>query len=252
MAKTLSISYVTLAKTLAFVALWQSVSTRFSLQFYLSSPKEVCLYLFSGIAGGNLLKHTLTTGTEVVIGLFLGLCAGITLGFLLWYSRLAQQILQPVVSFLQILPIFLFAPLVVLWFGVGLKMKVAIVSLAVSVTVLTQIYEGTKTIRPSEYFVLQTFGASKAQVLRYFIIPATFAWVRVGVLASVQAAILGAVIGEFITANSGLGYHIVRQASLYNSTGVIGGAVMLVILSYSFYWMIDYVLNLNRSSLSFY
>jgi NitT/TauT family transport system permease protein len=232
-------AYTTWVKILTVVTVWQTVSTRLSLRFYLSSPQEVLSYLISGVASGSLVKHAFTTGEEIAFGLPIGIVVGVSLGFLFWYSNLARQLLKPVVSSLQIMPIFLLAPLVVLWFGIGLKMKIIIVCMAVSVTVLTQVYEGTKTIRRSDYFVLESFGASKMQILRHFMIPATFSWVRVGVRSSLQAAILAAVIGEFISSSSGLGYHLIRQASLYNATGVLGGSVILILLSQIFFWIID-------------
>lgn len=215
----------------ALLGAWQYAATSERTAFLFGSPSAIGHALFQGTASGTLPHAFLITSAEALVGFLIGITLGTFVGFLLWYAPLAARIARPYILFLGAVPVFAFAPLIIVWFGIGFSMKVALAAFAVFLIALTQSYEGARSVDEAEYKLLKTYGATRLQMFQKVIFPASLSWVFASMRLNIGFAILGAFIGEFISSNAGLGYVMIRAGSLYDIPGVFAGGLYLVALS---------------------
>ena len=214
---------------IAILIIWQFVSFLPRIKFFFGSPSLIFQSVVQNL--NTLLYDTFITGSEALIGFIIGVILGIIIGFLLWYSPFIAKISRPYIVILGAIPIFAFAPIVILWFGIGIGMKIALATFGVFLISLTQAYEGANNINLEEYRLLKIFNASRYQILQKVIFPSVLSWVLASMKLCVGVSLLGAFIGEFISANEGLGHFMLRAGSLYNIPSVFAGGIFLVLLA---------------------
>lgn len=224
---------------IVFLVIWQFASTNTKFEFLFGSPASIASALIEGTLSGVLPYHFLITGAEASLGFVIGILLGTITGFLLWYSPMVARVSRPYISFLGAIPVFAFAPMVIIWFGIGFSMKVALAAFAVFLVALAQAYEGAKSVDEEEYRLLKTFGATRFQMFQKVIFPASLSWVFASMKLNVGFAILGAFIGEFISSSNGLGYIMIKAGSLFDIPGVFAGGLYLVLLSIILTWVVS-------------
>lgn len=224
---------------IVFLVIWQFASTNTKFEFLFGSPASIFSALAEGTLSGVLPYHFLITGAEASLGFVIGILLGTITGFLLWYSPMVARVSRPYISFLGAIPVFAFAPMVIIWFGIGFSMKVALAAFAVFLVALAQAYEGAKSVDEAEYKLLKTFGATRFQMFQKVIFPASLSWVFASMRLNVGFAILGAFIGEFISSNNGLGHIMIKAGSLFDIPGVFAGGLYLVLLSIILTWLVS-------------
>ena len=219
----------------AILAVWEIFASQFSrFNFLFGAPTEIFDSLVRNTASGLLLSDFAITGYEAIVGFVLGVVFGTLVGFILWYSPLVARIFRPYIVILGAIPVFAFAPMVIVWFGIGLNMKIALAALGTFLVALTQAYEGAKSVDVEEFRLLKIFGATRLQILQKVIFPSSLSWVLASMKLNVGFALLGAFIGEFISANQGLGHFMIRAGSLYDIPSVFAGGIYLVALALLF------------------
>lgn len=211
------------------LVIWQILSSFPKVEFFFGSPMLIYESIIQNL--NLLLADSLITALETIIGFVIGATLGTSSGFLLWYSPFIATTTKPFILIASTIPAFALAPIIILWFGIGLTMKIILAAFGVYLITLTQSYEGAKTISKNIHQSMTIFGASRSQILHKAIFPASISWVISSMKLSVGIALLGAFIGEFISANQGLGYFILKAGSLYNIPAVFAGALFLIILS---------------------
>lgn len=223
------------------LAIWQFFSGNPHVAFLFGSPLLVFSKLIDLTASGVLPYNFLITADEAILGFVIGITLGTIVGFLLWYSPTLAKISRPYVTFLGAIPVFAFAPMIIIWFGIGFSMKVALASFAVFLVALSQAYAGAQSIDESEYKLLKTYGATRFQMFQKVIFPASLSWVLASMKLNIGFAILGAFIGEFISSNAGLGHVMVTAGSLYDIPTVLAAGLYLVVLSAILNLVVRYV-----------
>lgn len=217
------------------LAVWEMVSTQFvRLNFLFGTPSDILTSLVKNTANGLLINNFLITGYEALVGFVIGVVLGTLVGFLLWYSPLIAHMSKPYIVIISSIPVFAFAPMVIVWFGIGMNMKIALAALGTFLVALAQAYEGAKSVDVEEYGLLKIFGATRVQILQKIIFPSSLSWVLASMKLNVGFALLGAFIGEFLSANQGLGHFMIRAGSLYDIPSVFAGGVYLVALALLF------------------
>jgi len=218
---------------LIFVILWQFAANHSPrYQFLFGSPRLVAEHLTQNIRNGELLVDSAVTGAEALGGFLLGTIAGSFLGFCLLYSRTAAAISRPYVLALGAIPIFAVAPMMIVWFGVGFKMKVAMATFSTVLVALSQSYQGGKNVDPKLTVIFEMYGSSHAQTFWKLILPSSLEWVLASLRLNVGLALLGAFIGEFISSERGLGYTILKASGLYDVPSVLAAALCIVGLAF--------------------
>jgi len=216
---------------LIFVALlfcWQFASGSPQFQYLFGDPISIARIFYADTASGLLLHEAWVTAAEAVAGFLIGLLIGTPLGFLLWYSPQLASLSRPYLLALGALPIFSFAPLVIVWFGIGFSMKVAVAALGVGLLALSQAFEGAQRFSVEQENYLRLLGATRRQMLVKAVIPSSIDWVFNSMKLCVSTALLGAFIGEFISSSEGIGHYMNSHGALYDVPAVFAGGIYLI------------------------
>lgn len=213
----------------SLLTIWQAMALSARIKFFFGSPSLIFQSISQNYCA--LFGDTIITGTEALVGFIVGILAGTVLGFLLWYSPSIARLAKPYIITAGAIPIFAFAPIVILWFGIGITMKIVMAAFGAFLISLTQAYEGANSIDLEKYRLLKIFGASRFQILEKAIFPAALSWVLASMKLCIGLSLTGAFIGEFITADKGLGHFMLRAGSLYDIPSVFAGGLFLVLLA---------------------
>lgn len=204
------------------------------IQFAVASPTTVGPQVIELLRGAKILPHIIATGGASFLGLILGTLAGTLLGLLTWFSKTTAILLQPFVLALGALPILAVAPLMIIWFGIGLKMKVALACLSTVFVAFAQSSRGAESVSKTYIEVLRGMNANGRQIFFKAVIPGSLDWVFSAMRINAGLALLGAFIGEFIAANVGLGHLVLKSSSLYNVPRAIAASLFIVALALAF------------------
>ncbi len=213
------------------LGLWEYASGRWIKPFWISSPSEIWHQLDAWIASGQLWLHVEVTLTETVLGFLFGAAAGVLVGLALGLNRRLAAIIDPFIVAFYSLPKIALAPLFILWFGVGLTSKVVLATFVVFFLVFYNTYAGTLAVETELVDVLRLMGARRNQIIRKVILPSALIWIFTGMKSSVPYALIGAVVGEMMASNKGLGYLIEAAAGQYDTGGVFAALFVLMIIA---------------------
>jgi NitT/TauT family transport system permease protein len=220
----------------AAILVWQFIVSVSGLPaFILPPPAMVWERLLLSLTDGSLLRHTAFTLLEVLLGLFAGATAASVLGYLLAKSRLLENILSPYLIASQAVPVVAIAPLLVIWFGPGLFSKVLICSLTVFFPVLVNTILGMRTVPDSLRDLMRSMHATGPQMLRHLEIPSAMPVLLGGLRIGATLSVIGAVVGELVGSDKGLGFLINVGRGQYDTSLVfvaIGALVTMAIALY--------------------
>ena len=218
------------------LALWQSF-TRFSNipSFIFPSPSDVWTKFLVVMQNGSLIYHTFITLQEVVSGLLLGLTTAIITGYLLAKSPLVEQVLSPYIVASQSIPIVAIAPLLVIWLGPGIFSKVLTSALIVFFPVLVNTIVGLRSVPAELYDLMKSLQATTVQRITKLEIPAALPVFLGGLRIGATLAVIGAVVGEFVGADKGLGFLVNVGRGLYDTALVFVAVFTLVFLALALY-----------------
>lgn len=232
MSNRLALFAIRLAPLALAVTCWElAVRNDGRLAFYFGSPSEIMSYVTGRIGDGSLLNDSMVTLSETVLGFLIGNVLGVVIGMALWYSRSAFVISKPYVIALGAIPIFALSPLLIIWFGTGLLSKVMIAALSTVFVALFQAYTGASAVDPSYVRLMKSMGATRSQVFRKVIAPASIVWVTAAFKLNVSFALLGAFIGEFISSTEGLGHLILVASGLFDMSLVLTGVLFMALIA---------------------
>jgi NitT/TauT family transport system permease protein len=222
------------------LAVWEFISGRYVKPFWISSPSAIWEQLSDWIASGDLWMHVEITLTETILGFLLGAITGVGFGLALGLNKRLAAVLDPFIIAFYSLPKIALAPLFILWFGVGLASKVVLATFVVFFLVFYNTYAGTLAVEQELVDVLRLMGASRGQVVRKVILPSVLLWIFTGMKVSVPYALIGAVVGEMMASNKGLGYLIQAAAGQYDTGGVFASLFVLMIIATGLHTLLKY------------
>ncbi len=209
---------------------WATASSKQSA-FLFGSPSAIGGFLLKMWQDGSLVSDTAVTGMETILGFILGNVIGTVLGLSLWYSRFISQVIQPFIIALGSIPIIALAPIMIIWFGTDLASKVAMATLSVVVVALVISYKGATSVDPDEINLMRTLGAAKRHVFTKLVVPSSLGDIFAGLRMTVGFALVGAIIGEFMSSREGLGHAIFKAGSLYIIPKVFAALVATIVLA---------------------
>jgi NitT/TauT family transport system permease protein len=203
--------------------------------FFWSQPSAIATTLVVFFRDGSAITDIATTFEETIIGFALGTGGGALLGLSLWWSRNWARVLQPYIICFESIPKLALAPLVILVFGMGLPSKVAIATALTLVVSTITTYSGVKAVDPDGERLFYSLGASRWQVFRKFVVPSCLPWIISILRVNIGLALTGAVVGEFIASEHGLGRTIFFAGQTYEIALVWVAVVVLACLSVAMY-----------------
>ena len=216
----------------AILAAWEKATGSQALNgFLFGSPSAIWGHLVKMAQSGELWRATWVTGQETLLGFLLGNVIGTLLGLALWYSRFVSRVVSPFITAIGSIPIVALAPIVIIWFGTGLASKVAMSTLSVVVVALIIAYKGATSVDEDQINLMRTLGASKWQIFRKLVVPASLGDIFAGLKLTVGFALIGAIVGEFMSSSEGLGHAIFKAGSLYIISKVFAALVATIALA---------------------
>jgi NitT/TauT family transport system permease protein len=214
------------------LAFWEHATPKNSpAAFMFGSPSAITGFLVQMAQDGSLWRDAAITGMETLLGFFMGNLAGTLIGLSLWYSRFVSRVVEPFVIALGSIPIIALAPIVIIWFGTGLISKVAMSTLSVVIVALMTSYKGAVGVDGDQINLMKTLGASKLQIFRKLVVPASLTDIFAGLKLTVGFALIGAIVGEFMSSSEGLGHAIFKAGSLYVIPKVFASLAVTIVLA---------------------
>ena len=227
---------------LLLFAVWE-LAARLGLidPFITSSPSRVLATILRLAESGELYLHIGITLFETVAGFLLGTLLGTLLAAMLWWSNTLCKILDPYLVVLNALPKIALGPILIVWIGAGIGsiivMGVLVSLIVTTVTVLTGFLDTTD----EKQLLMRTLGASKLQIFRLVVLPASFPTIIAALKMSVSMSWVGVIVGEYLVSKAGLGFLIVYGGQVFKLDLVMASIVVLCLLAAAMYYGVAYV-----------
>jgi NitT/TauT family transport system permease protein len=235
------------AAVIGFFALWEiGVRAGWISAFLVGSPLGIFAEARKMLMSGDLVSDTWYTLFEAILGFVIGTIFGSLLGLALWYSAFVARLVEPFIVAINSVPKIALAPIVVLWFGTGLVSKVMLSVSLTAIVALIAAYQAAKDADVDLQSLMISMGADKHQVFFKAVVPSTLPSIIATFRINIGFGLVGAVVGEFISSQRGLGHLIYTASSLYDLNTVWVGLFTLMIMGFVLYYVIDLV---ERTSL---
>lgn len=215
----------------AALMLWQVLSGPVLDPMYASDPMSVGEQLQSWTSDGTLVLHTWITVQEVFAGYALGVVTGALAGYLLASIRLVYDVFEPFMMALYSIPNVALAPLFIVWFGIGIDMKIILAAVTVFFLVFLNTAAGVRDVDKGLIDAVRLMGGTRRDIAFRVVLPASMGGLLTGLKVSIPFALIGAVIGELVASNQGLGYLVNDSAAQFNTAGVFAAVVILALLA---------------------
>jgi NitT/TauT family transport system permease protein len=208
---------------------WAAASGRLVDRMFLSDPASVVQALIRIIGNGTLWWHLQATLLEMVLGYGVGVTVGIAAAVLVAALPLGAPIAQPMMLAGYATPKVALAPLIIVWFGIGLLPKVVLGASLVFFIVYFNTLAGIGAVAPGMLTVVEVMGAGRAGLFRKVLLPGAAPHIFTAMRATLPAALIGAIIGEFVSSNRGIGYLIAAASSRFDTATVFAAIASLLV-----------------------
>jgi NitT/TauT family transport system permease protein len=219
-------------------AWWAAVSILKVPAFLLPPPEDVLPRIWE--ARVSLLDHTWVTMQEIILGFGLSVVTAIPLGLLIALSPTAKRMLYPLLVFIQLVPKIAVAPLFVVWLGFGLTSKVMLTLLLTFFPLLLASMAGFQILDQRLLYLTRSMGATTWQTFRYLRFPAALPVIFSGIKSSATIAATAAIVAEFVGANRGLGYVLLRGTSTMDLELTFAVLVVLTIIGVVINYIVEF------------
>jgi NitT/TauT family transport system permease protein len=213
---------------LAIPAVWEVVG-RLTGSNWVSSPVLVAWRLIAWASDGLAFNIT-TTVEEIAIGLAIGSGAGILCGLVLGRMPVVAGILRPIIVALYSVPLISLAPLFIMLFGLGQMPQIVLVTIVVFFLIFFNTFAGAEAVDEELIRALRLMGASRAEVFRKVIAPASVVWITGGLKVALPYALVAATTGEMLGSRGGIGFLLNNAAQQFDMTSLYAALVILMVL----------------------
>lgn len=220
----------------AFFALWElAARLEWINPFFFSSPVDVFLAGLAEIGEASFWNDVWTSSYEFLAGYLGAVGTGIAFGLVTGWYRRAAYFFDPWLAAFNAMPRIALLPLIVLWLGIGVWSKIAIVFLGVFFPVALNTFHGVRTVDRDHLQVALSYGASQSKLFQTVILPSVVPFVMTGARIGVGRAVAGVVVGEFYTAQAGLAHRIFRAGQQFQTAEVLFGTLVITVLALGVY-----------------
>lgn len=230
-----------------FLIAWELLS-RFELinTFLSSSPTEVIKTTYQLFQDKTLLTHIGVTLYEVFISFSIATIIGFIIAVILWSNKVIAKVIDPYLTVLNSLPKVALGPLIIIWVGASIN-SIIFMALLISTFVTTiTIYQGFYQTNTSYITLLKSFGANKIKIFTKVVFPSNIPTLISALKINISMSLIGVIMGELLVSKSGLGYLIMYGSQVFNINLVITGVVILGVISYIMYFLIDCLESFTR------
>ena len=217
------------------LVVWQVWPDIFPLKpgtkLFFAVPSQIAGTLWNMFATGSIWTPLRVSASAFALGLALAIAAGLPLGVLIGRSATLNAMIDPFITAFNATPRLVFLPLLMLWFGIGIWSKVAVVFIGALFPLLINTQEGGRNAVKLLINVVRSFGASEWDIARLVVMPNALPFIIVGLRLAIGRAVLGVVVAEFFGSQEGLGVVMVRAASSFKVDVVFAGLIVFAALS---------------------
>ncbi len=211
-----------------FLGAWQwAVSSGAVNKLFLSSPFDIADRLYEVFADGSIWPHIFASGEVAAWGFVLSVAVGVPVGMLMGRVRLARDTLEPFIMAQYSSPIVAFLPLLIIWLGIGVASKVALVFLGGVFVVVINTEAGVANVDRRLVETARSFTANEAEILWKVILPAALPFIIASMRLAIGRILIMVVVAELYAATAGLGYLIFQAGAAYDTTMIFVGVVLL-------------------------
>jgi taurine transport system permease protein len=197
---------------------------------YFSYPSQIWDGFLS-LAAGPLWNDLAVSGAEFALGMLISIILAIPVGLVMGTRRNAYFAFDPIISALYSTPVLVLAPLLVIWFGLGIQSKIAIVVILSTFSIMINLTEGVRSTDVTLMRAARSFGASRWQVYRDVVFPSVIPYFVTGLRLAVGRAMIGVVVGEYIASTVGIGFQIEADAQVFATPRYLAGVAVIVVLA---------------------
>lgn len=237
--RQLRVFLVQIAVLLVFFGVWHFAATlRIVDPFITSQPKAIAQKLVQLTSDGSLAYHFAITVIETLIGFAIGTVLGILISGILWWSDFLSDVTDPYIVVLNATPKMALGPIFIIWLGATMTAVIALaVSISLFVTILS-VYSAFRQADPEKLIVVRSFGASKWQQFAKVVFPSAVPTIIATLKVNIGLSLIGAIVGEFLAANAGLGYLIIYGQNIFDMSLVMTSLVVLTVIAGLMYYAV--------------
>lgn len=230
------------ALLLLFFLLWELAGRMKWIDVLLFSyPAKIFANIWDNLVSGELWGHLAVTVGETAVGFLLGTLVGTLLAVLIWWSPFLSKVIDPYMVVFNSMPKVALGPIFIVMFGAGFT-AIVVTTLSITVIVTTLVvYNSFSEVDSNLIKVVRTFGGTKTQVFKRVILPASFPAIVSTLKVNVGMAWVGVIVGEFLVAQSGLGYLIMYGFQVFNFTLVLSSLLIIAVVATAMYQMVVYI-----------
>ena len=216
------------AAVIAFLVFWESsVAFGWANPLFTSSPTRILAAGYEMFRDGSIYPDLAVSGQEFALGYGLAVLAGVPVGILMgWYTRL-NALLDPFVNALYATPRIALMPLVIIWFGIDLSAKIAIIFLSTVFPIVVNTMTGVRTMERDFVKVARSFGANDRQLFLTVALPSSVPNLLTGLRLGLGHALIGIVVGEMYGASAGIGYMMQAAGATFQTDKVMVGIIII-------------------------
>lgn len=222
------------------LALWEVAALNEWVNPMLTSRPSVVWATLLKLAQGSLLRHLVTTLQETLVGFLVGMLLGGAAAVALWWWPALNAVVDPYLVVLNALPKIALGPIFYIWLGDRWSVYGMAIAIAIVVTI-TMLHTGFQEVDPMLVRVMQTFGASRGQIMRKVVLPASLPTVMAAVKVNIGLTLVGVIVGEFLSAKAGLGYLIIYGGQVFQMELVMTSIVILALISALLYLAVTWL-----------
>lgn len=233
---------------IAFIIIWQLLSD-FNIinSFIFSSPKNIVSTIVNLYNKNMLFSNIWVTVYETILSFSIATILGTLIATLLWWNKTIQRIVDPYLTILNSLPKVALGPMIIIWFGSGIKSIIFMALLISLIITIINVYEGFNSINKNKINLMKSLGATKSQLLFKLIFPGSLSSIMNAVKINVSMSLIGVIMGEFLVSKKGIGYLILYGSQVFNLSLVISGIFILCIVATIMYYIVNLLDKLLKS-----
>ena len=224
-------SLLRLLLVLAVLAAWEGAVRLFDIPAYIvPAPSKVFVALYRGIASMLYIRHLWITLIETLLGFLVGSIVALVLGTLIALSRRCEYFLYPFILMFQAMPKVALAPLIIIWFGLGLTSKVAQASLTAFFPLMVNTIAGLRSADEDRVALMRSLDASEMQIFRMLRMPGAMPYIFAGFEIAMMLSLIGAIVAEFVGAQKGLGVLMMSMTFTMDTAGQFSVLLVLALV----------------------
>jgi len=240
--ENIKIKFIQIFLGISFLLIWELLS-RFNIinSFIFSSPTKVIMTIIDLYKNNNLFNNIFVTIYELFISFSLGSILGFIIALIFYRIPIIKKIFDPYLTLLNSLPKVALGPLLIIWIGANNK-SIIVMSLLINLIVsIIGFYNGFINTDKYKENILKSFGATNKQLLFNLVIPSSLETIFSTLKLNISMSLIGVIMGEFLSSKAGIGYLILYGTQVFNLNLVMAGILLLLILSYILYLIINYL-----------